>query len=51
LDLTEAKKAAEAKFDSLDSDHDGTIDQKESLGAIGKSTFAKADVDKGRHHG
>jgi hypothetical protein len=46
MDLTEAKRAAEAKFDRLDSDHDGTIDRKESVGAIGKATFAKGDVDK-----
>jgi hypothetical protein len=47
MDLTEAKKAAEAKFDSLDTDHDGTLDRKEiGPGTIGKMSFAKADVDK-----
>ncbi len=29
-----------------DSDHDGTIDSKESLAAIGNASFAKADVNK-----
>ena len=29
LDLAEAKKAAGVKFDSLDGDHDGTLNKKE----------------------
>jgi len=43
IDLAEAKKAASDKFDSLDADHDGTLDRKELMG---KTTFAKADSDK-----
>jgi hypothetical protein len=47
LDLTEAKKAAEAKFGSLDTDHDGTLDPKEiSSAAVHKMSFSKADLDK-----
>lgn len=47
VDLTEAKKAAEAKFDSLDTDHDGTLDAKE-MASIGvhEMSFSKADTDK-----
>lgn len=46
LDLAEIKKAAEAKFDKLESDKDGTLDRKEarSLG-LAKSAFKKADPD------
>jgi hypothetical protein len=43
IDLAEAKKAASDKFDSLDTDHDGTLDRKE---LTRKTTFAKADSDK-----
>lgn len=46
VDLTEAKKAAEALFDKLDRDHDGTLDVKELRGRLSKADLAKADVDK-----
>lgn len=47
IDLAETNKAAEAKFDSLESDQDGTLDMKEmSSTEIDKKTFSKADPDK-----
>jgi len=47
LDLAEAKKAATAKFDSLDGNHDGTLDKKElSSTKVDKKTFKKADLNK-----
>jgi Ca2+-binding EF-hand superfamily protein len=47
IDLAEAKKAAEAKFDRLERDHDGTLDRKEmSSTKVDKKTFTKADPDK-----
>lgn len=47
LDLAEVKKAAEARFDSLEGDKDGTLDRKEIKPAkVDKATFAKADPDK-----
>jgi len=46
MDLTEAKKAAQAQFDALDTDHDGKIDQNESVSLGGSASFIKADSDK-----
>jgi Ca2+-binding EF-hand superfamily protein len=47
LDLTEATKAAEARFDNLDADHDGTLDSKEiAPTGVHKMTFSHADTDK-----
>jgi uncharacterized membrane protein YkoI len=43
LDLAEANKAAEAKFDSLEKDKDGTLDKKEAK--VDKKTFKNADPD------
>jgi len=46
LDMAEARKAAEAKFDSLEGDNDGTLDKKEmSSTKVDKKTFKKADPD------
>jgi Ca2+-binding EF-hand superfamily protein len=46
LDLAEANKAAEARFDSLEKDKDGTLDKKEmSSTKVDKKTFKKADPD------
>jgi Ca2+-binding EF-hand superfamily protein len=44
LDQAEVRNAAEAKFDKLDADHDGTVDRKE-IGASFRKAFAKADTD------
>ena len=46
LDLAEAKKAAEAKFDALDRDHDGTLDAKELRGILSPKDVRDADPDK-----
>lgn len=46
LSMAEARKAAEARFDSLERDRDGTLDRKEIKPAkVDKATFAKADPD------
>jgi Ca2+-binding EF-hand superfamily protein len=46
LDLAEVKKAAEAKFDSLEGDNDATLDKREmSSTKVDKKTFKKADPD------
>ena len=46
LDMAEANKAAEARFDSLEKDKDGTLDKKEmSATKVDKKTFKKADPD------
>ena len=46
LDMAEAMKAAEARFDSLEKDKDGTLDKKEmSSTKVDKKTFKKADPD------
>jgi Ca2+-binding EF-hand superfamily protein len=46
LTLDEAKKAADARFDALDKDHEGTLDRKELRGLVSKKDFAKGDADK-----
>jgi Ca2+-binding EF-hand superfamily protein len=46
LTLDEVKKAADARFDALDKDHDGTLDRKELRGLVSKQDFAKLDPDK-----
>jgi EF hand len=47
IDLAEANKAAGAKFDRLERDHDGTLNRKEMNSTrVDKKTFTKADPDK-----
>jgi Ca2+-binding EF-hand superfamily protein len=45
LDLAEINKAANAGFDKLDVDHDGTLDPKELGNRVMKTEFAAADAD------
>jgi Ca2+-binding EF-hand superfamily protein len=45
--VVEAKQAGAAKFDSLDTDHDGTLNMSELASTrVGKNAFSKADLDK-----
>ena len=46
VSLDEAKKAAEAMFDKLDRDHDGTLTRRELRGRLSAKEFAAADTDK-----
>jgi EF-hand domain/EF hand len=46
VDLAEAQKAAQALFDKLDHDRDGTLDAKEVRGRLSKGDFSQADLDK-----
>jgi hypothetical protein len=46
VDLTETNKAAEALFDKLDKDKEGTLDKKELQGRLTRGAFAAADPDK-----
>lgn len=46
VDLAEANKSAEALFDRLDRDKDGTLDKKELQGRLTRGAFAAADPDK-----
>ncbi len=46
ISLDEAKAAATAKFDALDTDKEGTLDASELTGIIAKGTLTKADKDK-----
>jgi Ca2+-binding EF-hand superfamily protein len=43
VDLAEAKKAASARFDKLERDHDGTLDQRELAGRLNPKELAAAD--------
>jgi EF hand len=45
LSIAEVKAAASAKFDKLEKDADGTLDNKEVEGIIGAKTFKAADPD------
>jgi hypothetical protein len=45
VDLDEAKKAASALFDKLDTDKDGTLDLKELHGRLTQKEFTAADPD------
>src|SRR5260370_27985955 len=46
VDLNEAKKAASALFDKLDTDKDGTLTTKELQGRLSSNEFKAADPDK-----
>ena len=46
VDLNEAKKAASALFDKLDTDKDGTLTTKELQGRLSRNEFKAADPDK-----
>jgi Ca2+-binding EF-hand superfamily protein len=46
ISLAEAKTAAAAKFDSLDTDKEGTLDASELTGILGQGMLTKADLDK-----
>lgn len=46
VDINEANKPAEALFDKLDKDKDGTLDKKELQGRLTRESFAAADPDK-----
>ncbi|HEY4041750.1 MAG TPA: EF-hand domain-containing protein [Rhodopila sp.] len=46
ISLDEAKKAAVAKFDALDTDKEGTLDASELTGILSHSDMVKADKDK-----
>ena len=43
--LAEAKTAAAAKFEALDTDKEGTLDASELTGVVGTGTLASADPD------
>jgi len=45
ISLDEAKKAASAKFDALDTDHEATLDKSELTGIVASKTVEKADRD------
>jgi hypothetical protein len=46
VSLTEAKAAATAKFDALDTDKEGTLDVNELTGILSPNAVKKADKDK-----
>ena len=46
VSLDEAKKAAEAMFDKLDRDHEGTLSRRELHGRLSAREFTAADTDK-----
>ncbi len=46
IDLNEAKKAASALFDKLDTDKDGSLTAKELQGRLSKAELAAGDPDK-----
>jgi Ca2+-binding EF-hand superfamily protein len=45
VDLAEAKKAASALFDKLESDHDRTLDKRELANRLTRKELAAADPD------
>jgi hypothetical protein len=45
LELAEINKAADAQFDKLDLDHDGTLSRKELGHRVTKAEFEAADTD------
>jgi Ca2+-binding EF-hand superfamily protein len=46
LDINEIRKAAEARFDSLDRSKDGKLDRKEAAGVVSAREFSAANPDK-----
>jgi Ca2+-binding EF-hand superfamily protein len=46
ISLDEAKKAAEKKFAALDTNHEGTLDATELMGALSPGQMKQADPDK-----
>jgi Ca2+-binding EF-hand superfamily protein len=48
LSLDEVKKAATARFNALDRDHDGTLDRRELGATVTAWQFRRADADKDR---
>src|ERR1700694_6008765 len=44
--LDEIKKAASARFDALDRDHDGSLDRREVGATVSPQELRQADVDK-----
>jgi len=46
LDLAEINKAADAKFDALDVDHEGTLSKKELGNLVTPADFAAVDKDR-----
>jgi hypothetical protein len=48
LSLDEVKKAASARFDALDRNHDGSLGRRELGGTITMQEFARADTNKDR---
>jgi Ca2+-binding EF-hand superfamily protein len=46
VSLAEAKAAASAKFDALDTDKEGTLDASELTGILSPNAVKKADKDK-----
>jgi Ca2+-binding EF-hand superfamily protein len=46
MSLDEVKKAADARFDALDTDHEGTLDKKEMRRVVSAKEMSKADGDK-----
>jgi Ca2+-binding EF-hand superfamily protein len=46
ISLSEAKAAASAKFDALDTDKEGTLDENELTGILGPDTLKKTDKDR-----
>jgi Ca2+-binding EF-hand superfamily protein len=46
LSLDEIKKAASARFDALDRDHDGSLDRRELGATVSPQELRQADVDK-----
>jgi Ca2+-binding EF-hand superfamily protein len=46
ISMAEAKAAAAAKFDALDTDKEETLDASELIGIVGSGTLAGADKDK-----
>ena len=46
LSLDEIRKAASARFDALDRDHDGSLDRRELGATVSLQQLRQADVDK-----